>query len=196
MLFLTVISTIAWMPEAIAATKKQVVCLNSKGKISVRVSKCKKKESKLSLASLASNAVSLATDQGLKGPQGPQGPKGSTGPKGDTGAVGAAGNPAGFDVGGCYYRNSPSQIFDFAADSIGTRQLSCNYSSGQQDFMLSSSYLTLPPTNQTKPFVYSKSLLFDATDSYPVGVSYSSRQAVIIGAVGHQLGLSIVCCPR
>ena len=61
--FLAIISTIASMPEASAATKAQVVCSNAKGAIVVRTGRCKKKETKLSLASLATNAVSFAQIQ-------------------------------------------------------------------------------------------------------------------------------------
>lgn len=208
-LLLTVFSIVASMPEAIAATKAQVVCSNAKGAIVVRTGRCKKKETKLSLASLATSAVTFAQVQltGLPGPQGAQGPQGSQGlqgsqgpqglqgAKGDTGGVGATGNPAGFDVGGCYFKPLTGQNAA-GADSIITKSLNCNFTNGRQDFMLSSSYLTLPPTNSTKPFVQSKLLNFDSTNVYPVGVTYSSRQAILVGNQGHELGMSIVCCPR
>jgi hypothetical protein len=198
---LTIFSIVASMPEANAATKTQFVCSNSKGEIVVRAKACKKGETKLSLASLATSAVSFAQIQitALQGPQGPQGSQGSQGlqgPKGDTGEVGATGNPAGFDVGGCYPKSSPSSGGEFAADTTGTRSLSCNSSNGTQDFLLSSDYITLPPTNVTKPFIQSKLLIFDSTGKYPVGVTYTSRQAVIVGTTTHVLGISIVCCPR
>jgi hypothetical protein len=182
------------LDSAYGASKTQILC-SKNGAIVVRTGKCKRSETRASVATLVQQTVSTTQVVGPIGPIGPQGPAGPAGPQGPQGAVGNVGpagpqgDPAGLDFVACYEKISSSSV-QFAAGQPGTVNLSCN--SVTNEFMLSSS---ANPSPSGRPMMQSKSLFLDATNSYPVGVSFTYAQTLSSANI-YSFGVRIICCPK
>lgn len=208
-LFLSLFVLLTLLPSAtLAATPPQILCINKKGALIVRTSKCGKKETRVAIKDLVQQAVAVSAVTGPQGPQGiqgaqgaqgPQGPQGGVGPQGIQGDVGPKGDPAGFKVANCYAKQSTAAQgggnAGFPASVAAVISLSCNSTS--TDFMLSSSYNPVPsgsPTN--KPIVQSKNFILDATNKYPVGAIFTFAQVLASPSGNYGAAVEIICCPR
>lgn len=200
-----------------AATPPQILCINKKGALVVRSSKCGKKEKRVAVNDLVKQAVAVSAIQGPQGPtgpqgvpgqpgaqgvQGPQGPMGPTGPQGIQGPMGIKGDPAGFKPSNCYRLTKegggPAGI---PANVALTVSLQCNTTTvgniTTTDFMLSSAYNPVPSgSNTNKPVAQSKSLIMDSTNKYPIGVSFIFAQVLASPSGNYSAGVEIICCPR
>ena len=182
-----------------AATSAQILCANKRsGALAIRA-KCRRSETRVTVnslvekvAAISPNIVGPAGPQGAQGPIGPAGPQGIQGPQGPVGPVGpqgAEGDPASFNVTGCYTKVSSSFI-QFPANQPGTITLNCNNATTQ--FMLDSGY-SPPPAG--RPFLQAKSLTYDASDKYPIGVSVTYQQS-LTSSDPWSFGVFIVCCAK
>lgn len=89
--------------------------------------------------------------------------------------------------------NSKAAPAGVPANTAGTATVSCNTTT---QFMLTSSFNVAPsgsPVN--KPFVQYKSLILDATNKYPVGVTYGFLQSVS-GGSNYDVYAQAVCCTK
>jgi hypothetical protein len=189
----------------VAAPSVQILCANKKSNaITVRTKKCKKNETRVSVGSLVSQVSSTA--QGVVGPQGPQGAQGAQGPagvqgvagpqgpQGAQGPTGSQGDPAGFDVATCYAKASPSvgASVTFSPNLPGTITVTCN--NPNSEFLLDSGY---SPPPSYRPLLQSKTLNYDLTNKYPVGVSVTYIQTLTAPAnQSWSFGVFITCCQR
>jgi len=173
--------------NAHAATTAQIICSKA-GALVVRARKCKRGETRLNVSQLVQQSVASVTS--LPGPQG------LPGDKGDTGPVGPKGDPAGFDVATCYkLETTNGALANAPANAAATRSLNCN--NPATEFMLSSSFNVSPLGSAgNRPFVQAKSVVFDPTNKYPIGVSYTFIQSASAAPDIYAAFAQVTCCQR
>lgn len=182
--FVIAIFTAMLVPDISVAAPGNICVSNSAGVIKVR-KKCRKDETRASVASL--NSIGLTTavgPQGATGPQGPQGPQGATGPAGPKGDSGAAGPQGLVNVSSCYEKNGTLSLFLPTVSST----VSCNNINSQ--FLLNWSYGSSGGA-QGIPVITAADLILNG--NVPVGVQISAKAAT---ADPVQVQAFIICCAR